>query len=85
MLEERLVAGLRCSEVMLHLSDYVDGELPAPDVARIEEHLRGCDWCEQFGGDFAAAVEALRTALADEQPLDSTLRSRLRESLRRRL
>ena len=63
MAEERLVAGLRCGDVLARLSEYLDGDLAASEAARVEEHLRACDWCERFGGDFATAVQALRNAL----------------------
>jgi anti-sigma factor RsiW len=79
MPDERIVAGLRCSVVMERLSDYVDGEL-APDArAQVEAHVRGCDWCERFGGEFASAVRALRERLMTDLPDGA------RERLRRRL
>lgn len=79
MAEERTVAGLRCSEVMSRLSDYVDGELARDERTRVEEHVRGCDWCERFGGEFASAVKALRDRLTRDLPDGA------RERLRRRL
>lgn len=60
---DRQVAGIRCTEVLVDLSDYLEGELPRERVARIEAHLRGCDWCERFGGDFARAITGLRREL----------------------
>ncbi|NIP82683.1 MAG: hypothetical protein GWM90_27075 [Gemmatimonadetes bacterium] len=63
MAHDRSVAGIRCSEVLRDLSDYLDGDLPPEAVRRIEDHLRGCDWCARFGGDFAGAIKALRSRL----------------------
>ena len=65
---ERVVAGLRCRDVLADLSAYLDGELPRARVDRIEAHLQGCDWCERFGGDFTRSVEALRRVLGPPAP-----------------
>lgn len=60
MMQERNVGGLRCGEVLDSLPDFVDGTL-APERSRaVHEHLAGCDWCERFGGEYAAAIGALR-------------------------
>ena len=78
---EREVAGLRCSEVLAELSDYLDGDLEAARRARIEAHLQGCDACERFGASFTAAVHALRR---EEGPAlgDPVIYERLRTVLR---
>lgn len=78
---EKLIAGLSCTEVLARLSDYVDGELPPDERARVEEHLRGCDGCARFGGAFRATVRALRAALAREGELSASVRERLRRAL----
>ena len=78
---ERVVAGIRCSNVLEVLSEFVDGELPQPERERVIAHLRGCDWCEKFGGRFAAVIASLRRALQDAVPLRAEVRSRLRERL----
>lgn len=54
------VGGLWCGEVLDRLSDYLDGDLPAAERARVDDHLRGCDGCARFGGEFRGTVEALR-------------------------
>lgn len=59
---DREVAGLRCSEVLAGLSDYVDGDLPASAVEQINAHLAGCDWCARFGADFVGGLGSLRPA-----------------------
>jgi anti-sigma factor RsiW len=78
---EREVGGLRCSDVLERLSEYVDGELPPDVVARIHEHLRGCDACERFGTRFAGVVRALRQELAKPDPVDADIAARLRARL----
>ena len=79
---DREVAGVRCTEVLDDLSAYLDGELSTARVARIEAHLRGCDWCERFGGRFAEAVTELRRRLGEPAPLPPGLHHRLMERLK---
>jgi anti-sigma factor RsiW len=83
MESERLVAGLRCGEVLADLSEYVDDGLPVERRQQIEAHLRGCDYCERFGREFSGAVKALRTSLGEATPVDPGVSARLTERLRR--
>ena len=78
---ERTVAGIRCSEVLEVLSDYIDGELPPAQVQRVTAHVQRCDWCERFGGRFAGIVTALRRELAQAEALTPEVESRLRAAL----
>lgn len=80
---EKVVGGLSCSEVLDRLSDYLDGDLPAPERAQVEEHLRGCDGCARFGGELRATVSALRTHLLGAIAAPPGVQERLREALRR--
>jgi len=57
---ERNIGGLTCGEVLVRLSDYLDGALPDAERAKVEAHVAECDACERFGGAFATAVKALR-------------------------
>ncbi|MGE3617590.1 MAG: anti-sigma factor [Gemmatimonadales bacterium] len=82
---ERTVAGLSCREVLADLSNYLDGELPAERVARIEAHVAGCDWCERFGGRFGAVVGQVRRTMADAEPLPAAAAKRLADRLGRDL
>lgn len=82
MPHDRRVAGIRCGEVLEDLSAYVDGQLPPDRVETIRAHLRGCDWCERFGGRFAAAVALLRAELREPDPLAAGVQDRLRRRLR---
>jgi anti-sigma factor RsiW len=81
MAEERVAGGLRCGEVLSLLSGYVDGELSNAERERIESHLRGCDVCERFGGEFSETVAALRRRLADPGSIDGGVADRLRRRL----
>lgn len=63
MKNEREVAGLRCRQVLELLPAVLDGSLARETRERVEAHLAGCGACARFGGEYAAAVEALRAAL----------------------
>jgi hypothetical protein len=78
---EKVVGGLSCSDVLARLSDYVDGELSSEERARVETHLRGCDGCARFGGEFRATVEALRAHLEGAAEVPRDLTERLRAAL----
>jgi anti-sigma factor RsiW len=67
--EEREVGGLRCSEVLAVLSEFVDGELGQSASERVLAHLRGCDTCERFGGEFSGLVKNLRERLGIPRPV----------------
>jgi anti-sigma factor RsiW len=77
MATEREVAGIRCMQVLERLSEYVDGELSAPAAEQIEAHLRGCDYCERFGGRFSAMIAALRAELARPEDVSEGISRRL--------
>lgn len=64
MAHDRNVAGIRCLEVLAALPNYLDGDAPPDLCARIEAHLRGCDWCERFGGQYAHTLQTLRASLS---------------------
>ncbi len=57
----RVIAGLRCRDLLSLLTDYVDGELGAKQVGRVDAHLRGCVHCEKFGGEYGALVGELKS------------------------
>ena len=79
---ERIVGGISCSDVLADLSDYLDDQLPAERRDQIDAHLRGCDTCERFGGQFAAIITALRRSLASPEALDDDVARRLDQRLR---
>ena len=73
---DRMIAGLRCRDLLSVLSDYVDGELSAQDVGQVDAHLRGCVHCKKFGGEYGALVGELKSSL-DAPTVDSDVRGRL--------
>ena len=78
---EREVGGLRCSEVLARLGDYVDHELSDHERAAVEVHLRGCSVCERFGGRFAGLLRVTRDTLGAAPALDEALLARIRARL----
>lgn len=82
---ERVIAGLRCSEVLAALSEYFDDALPPARREQLESHVEGCVFCEQFGGRFLRDMQLLRRRLAAPEALDTRLAERLRDRLRREI
>jgi predicted anti-sigma-YlaC factor YlaD len=78
---DRLVGGLWCHQVLARLSEYMDGELASSDRERIDAHLRVCDVCERFGGDFAYMLREIRSALKTPPAVDGELAERLRRAI----
>jgi len=78
---ERVVGGMRCSEVLAALSDFLDGELPSARCEQILVHLRGCNWCEHFGGRMSELIASLRREISEPAPLDASIARRLRDRL----
>jgi anti-sigma factor RsiW len=79
--EEKVIAGLSCSDVLALLSDYLDGDLPPEARQQVEAHLRGCEGCARFGGEFKATVQALRSHLTRAGPVPERVLARLRVAL----
>ena len=75
---ERVVAGLSCSEVLADLSRLLDGELPGAEASRLAGHVSGCDVCESFGRRFAGVIRDLRESLGEPEPLEAGVAERLR-------
>ena len=75
---ERVVAGLACSEVLADLSRLLDGELPEAEASRLAGHVAGCDVCERFGRRFAGVIRDLRDGLGEPEPLEEAVAERLR-------
>ncbi len=78
---ERDVGGLTCGEVLAQLGDYVDGELGAHEVARVDAHLRECTVCERFGGRYANAIHSARERLGAQHVVDAETFARVRRAL----
>jgi RNA polymerase sigma-70 factor, ECF subfamily len=78
---DREVSGMRCSDVIAVLSDYLDGDLGATDRARVESHVQGCTVCARFGGHFAGTIEHLRARLGAPPAVDPEQVAALKQRL----
>jgi anti-sigma factor RsiW len=78
---ERVVAGLRCREVLAMLAEYVDDSLGADERASVEAHVRECAQCAAFGHSYSQVVTALQKTL-QQGDLDLAMTERLEERLR---
>ncbi|MEL6186701.1 MAG: zf-HC2 domain-containing protein, partial [Myxococcota bacterium] len=67
---EREIGGLRCSQVLEHLSDLLDDDLSPELRERIEAHLSGCAYCDKFGGEMSRLVGAAREHLRASRSAD---------------
>jgi anti-sigma factor RsiW len=82
-MKERSVAGMRCSEVLALLSEYVDGELDSSAVQNIESHLLGCPNCDRFGASFGSMVVLLRREAETNEAVRVDVMGRLFAQLRK--
>jgi len=73
---DRMIAGLRCRDLLSLVTDYVDGELSAVDSGQVDSHLRGCVHCAKFGGEYGALVGELKSYLKTPT-VSSDIRARL--------
>lgn len=79
---DRVVAGVSCRQVLGHLGDFIDGDLPTSVLEDVRAHLAGCETCDRFGGRIATLVGSLRGALGASEAVPVAVRDRLRERLR---
>jgi len=68
-----------CPRLVSHLSDYIDGRLPADVRSDLEQHLSGCSECTTFVGTFRSTVALLQSL--SEEDLPEELRLRLKAFL----
>lgn len=70
-------ATIRCSEFEEHLTDYLDGFLPAPVFHRWERHAAVCDECSDLPGLVVRSLAALVNYKTEELPVPASLHSRI--------
>lgn len=69
---------LACIELVELVTDYVEGVLPVADRRRVEEHLAGCDGCEEYMEQILTTITLTgRLTVTDVE----TMRPEARESL----
>jgi anti-sigma factor RsiW len=74
---------LNCREIIRELSNYLDGDLDASMKQHFEVHLKGCNECAIVVSQTRITVEIFCDSNLVELPSD--VRSRVRESLRRKI
>ncbi|MBV1857714.1 MAG: zf-HC2 domain-containing protein [Nannocystaceae bacterium] len=85
MPEDATIAGVACSQVLAHLSDFVDGALDDAQVHALEGHLAACRHCARFGAEFGAVLGRLRGQLGGAQKDERSLGAELAVRLEARL
>lgn len=66
---------LTCREVVELVTAYLEGDLPAPEAARVEAHVADCDGCETVVAEMRDTIRL--TGLLTEDALTSTQRETL--------
>jgi anti-sigma factor RsiW len=60
---------LTCQEVLDYLTEYLDGQLPAGEHARLDEHLAVCPECVAYLRNFQVTLRIARHACEDDPRL----------------
>ena len=74
---------MTCRELVAALSEYLDLELPAVDVERIEKHAESCGSCNSFKETLRTTVTLLKSNRATMTPdLHARIMDNLEQCLR---
>jgi anti-sigma factor RsiW len=68
---------MSCEEFEEHLTDYLDGFLPATLYHRWERHAALCETCSDLPGQVVRAIGACYTYINEERPLPAGLHARI--------
>ncbi|MER3429523.1 MAG: hypothetical protein C4325_06760 [Blastocatellia bacterium] len=68
---------IQCAQFEEHLTDYLDGFLPAPVFHRWERHAALCDECSDLPGLVVRSLAALVNYKTEELPVPDGLHSRI--------
>ncbi len=74
-----------CKDVIAHLGDFVDRELPMVQRAAIDNHLNECPDCTAFLASYQHVVSSAAELREPEEPLSVGVQNRLRKALNERL
>ena len=74
---------LRCWDARSRVSDYLDGELPAPERVRVERHLEACPTCPPLYAGLVGARAALGELRDADTVVPAALADRITELLAR--
>jgi anti-sigma factor RsiW len=68
---------MSCEEFEEHLTDYLDGFLPAPLYHRWERHAALCERCSDLPGQVVRAIGACYSYISEERPVPAGLHERI--------
>src|SRR5918992_2343121 len=68
---------MTCEEFEEHLTDYLDGFLPAPLFHRWERHAALCERCTELPGQVVRAIGACYTYINEERPVPVGLHEKI--------
>lgn len=71
---------MTCEEFEEHLTDYLDGFLPAPLFHRWERHAVLCGRCTNLPGEVVRSIGACYSYISEEQPVPFGLHARILEA-----
>lgn len=74
-----------CEDIVAHLGDFVDKELPLEQKVAIENHLDDCSACASFYASYKHVVDSAATLGKEDKPLPIAVQNRLRKTLNDRL
>jgi anti-sigma factor RsiW len=75
---------MNCNQAEKALSRYLDGELPAGEVADLEQHLASCSSCRETADEWQGYGETLRADAPERTPDPTKAWHDIRRSLRNR-
>jgi anti-sigma factor RsiW len=68
---------MSCGDFEDHLTDYLDGFLPAPLFHRWERHAALCERCTNLPGEVVRSIGACYSYISEEQPVPAGLHERI--------
>lgn len=71
---------LNCNELVELVTDYLDGTLDLETRARFDEHLMGCEGCDNYLQQFRTTVATL--GKVPEDALEPVFRDKLLDAFR---
>ena len=71
---------MTCRELIQVVTDYLEGVLPDADRVRLEVHLRGCPYCDEYVAQMRQTIEALGGL--PSEPLDAGTQDALLQAFR---
>jgi anti-sigma factor RsiW len=74
-----------CKDVVAHLGDFVEGDLPLAQRAAVENHLDECSDCATFYASYKHVISSAAELREPNEPLPVEVSNRLRKALNARL